>query len=960
MNKYRLNQILEVLLFPLIDSEQGKSDYFLSCYRAYHRFIKSDDRSVSASEAGRKNAEFRRAKRVLNAYLTERNHWRIKTEDEVEMLWNLFFPLPEVEKYMEYTRKNRINHSNLEIISSYYILKIISGVSQALITYRDGVASIKQWKGKSKNKVEEILNGDAVFDKLETWNLLCRFTVPDIYIVAAAVENDLGMEALYEQGPNLALMDKLLIKVMQRGVAENHLHFNVGLDYETGWLYYTDLSFISKMEEKNWSRDNLTRLEMSLFRCLSALYFEGKEQKAGFRRWLDRIVPGEIRDIMLRLYCGEYEGEVERGCIHKIDKIYRKLKEGLTEERDYLLGAVYEEYLEYKTSSEFILLFQSYQYVKCCMEDPFFARLFLQYLRLKNEYYYKIHEKYTLQGLKYFQTQYNAAKRAEKTALGGNDLLVELFRSQARMEYLKKLEIRIAPDIDEVGWSFFEYNKCRKYILYQLYGQICKVFESYKRFIMEDTIGVRRTRNLLHREKLKGLSTEERKSIQEELRNSSANIPVLGIVFHFIKGEFLEDVSGDYCWKKEILSGERRVSGRMHRRYFIQNMAVALEEIRQTIPGIDEYIVGIDAASDENVMEPWMFAPAYKLIRSQEVTRPVVKVTNGRTSFSRVQNIGFTYHVGEDFRHIVSGLRHIDEVLEEFRYKAGDRLGHALALGVSAEQWAADNEVVAVPVLEHMENLLWIWGICIHGDLDLPVKTGVLEDRIIGIVHELYPCWETITIQMLYQTYKMKFDLSHREIAQRKADEEYRCSCWDNAGKDCQNIWTEETLLLTHYCPVFEERYREIKLVAVTKDEIALYRHLQEYLIHKIQRKGIYIEANPTSNITIGEFSNMKEHPVFYLGKQNEKADYHVMLTINSDDPAVFNTNVENELAYIYYEAEAKGMAKEETLEWIDKIRQNGMNASFIQKEKDAGRIIEEVEKIIRAVRKMLYEGALM
>ena len=167
-------------------------------------------------------------------------------------------------------------------------------------------------------------------------------------------------------------------------------------------------------------------------------------------------------------------------------------------------------------------------------------------------------------------------------------------------------------------------------------------------------------------------------------------------------------------------------------------------------------------------------------------------------------------------------------------------------------------------------------------------------------------------------------------------------------------------MLLTHYCPVFEERYREIKLVAVTKDEIALYRHLQEYLIHKIQRKGIYIEANPTSNITIGEFSNMKEHPVFYLGKQNEKADYHVMLTINSDDPAVFNTNVENELAYIYYEAEAKGMAKEETLEWIDKIRQNGMNASFIQKEKDAGRIIEEVEKIIRAVRKMLYEGALM
>lgn len=59
-----------------------------------------------------------------------------------------------------------------------------------------------------------------------------------------------------------------------------------------------------------------------------------------------------------------------------------------------------------------------------------------------------------------------------------------------------------------------------------------------------------------------------------------------------------------------------------------------------------------------------------------------------------------------------------------------------------------------------------------------------------------------------------------------------------------------------------------------------------------------------------------------------------MFVTVNSDDPAVFNTNVENELAYIYYAAEAQGEAKSDVLEWVDKIRQYGMDASFIQNEK--------------------------
>ena len=108
---------------------------------------------------------------------------------------------------------------------------------------------------------------------------------------------------------------------------------------------------------------------------------------------------------------------------------------------------------------------------------------------------------------------------------------------------------------------------------------------------------------------------------------------------------------------------------------YVENIARALEEIREAIPGLNEYIVGIDAASDENAMEPWMFSPAYKVIRSHKFIKPVMEAESGGERFKRIQNIGFTYHVGEDFRHVISGLRHVDEVLEEFSYKAGTDWG---------------------------------------------------------------------------------------------------------------------------------------------------------------------------------------------------------------------------------------------------------------------------------------------
>ena len=71
---------------------------------------------------------------------------------------------------------------------------------------------------------------------------------------------------------------------------------------------------------------------------------------------------------------------------------------------------------------------------------------------------------------------------------------------------------------------------------------------------------------------------------------------------------------------------------------------------------------------------------------------------------------------------------------------------------------------------------------------------------------------------------------------------------------------------------------------------------------------------------------------------------------VNSDNPVIFNTNVENELAYIYYAAEYQGHSKEHVLAWVDTIRQNGLDGSFVLEEKEPWRILDEVEQIMEAL----------
>ena len=136
-------------------------------------------------------------------------------------------------------------------------------------------------------------------------------------------------------------------------------------------------------------------------------------------------------------------------------------------------------------------------------------------------------------------------------------------------------------------------------------------------------------------------------------------------------------------------------------------------------------IRGLDVAGDENLVKIEVYAPALRWLR---------KGLTANLNQPQVDH-GFHYsvHAGEDFAHPLSGMRHLDETVEFCEMTVGDRLGHALAIGIDPLDWFEKHGEVILNVEEHFDNLVWAWHYAtqMSASFNLACKvTPILERRI--------------------------------------------------------------------------------------------------------------------------------------------------------------------------------------------------------------------------------------
>lgn len=964
MNKHRSTQILEILLLPYTDKDKKGSLVTASFFQSYSRLLSEDSIGIAQNAERRKLMnEYAQARKRLVDYLTEKSTYKPGNLDDIYMLFELYFPKDMILQIRGDTIENKLR--------TFYFYNL-KRIAHSLLTFRDGTAAIRTWKnGRSDQYGEDIFGLSKAFDKVEIWNNLSRIITADTLTALFTVMCGLDITALYGQSSMISLSDKLLSKVLKKGVAETHLHLNASYDFQTVWEKNMDLNLWRRILERRPGLPevylNLLFTESVIRICLILFLNEKYESQKGmdFEGYVSCCLTKYIKDFLLHALS-------EEAKIHQnMDDNERMLSFFLTDyasfgQEDYLFQDIYRKYKGLHTGSELIFLYQCFSYLEQ-KEDCVFRRFFLRYIRLKNSFYNQCAQRNGVQGLDLFQRFFANVKKAALVNDDMRTLIRAGLQKHLNMAFLKKLEVRTAPEYGSGIVFSLEYEKVRMDLKKSLLKQTEQILSVYRMLMLERLLSVEEAEIIADRERYDGkyCSVQELKK-KYVIPFKEIQFPAIGIVFHFLKRESVDDIAGFFCWRGIEDDLVKYSNHRLVLRHRLANLAKAIEELRSEIPYLHEYIVGIDAASNENASEPWILSPAFHAIRTRKQVKPVLRTMDSQ--YQKIANIGFTYHVGEDFRHPLSGLRHSDEVIDRFFYKSGDRLGHAIVLGMDVERWVKENEAVGMKAREEMENYLWLWGKMMYSGWDAPIQINVLEGRILRLAEEIYDTAKqqsvhNMNVDMLYKAYNLKFAVNHEEILKECLSQDMG----GNNGNFCQysrdacpvsgySFWNEKKLLCTQYCPVFERRCERVRLVPVCEADIPLLQYIQDKLINKIERMGIFIETNPTSNLTIGEIQQMSSHPIFKLNALTDvPGSHHAMVTINADDPCVFHTDVENETAYIYHALEHDGYQKEQILSWIDKVRDYGLKSSFVSEIKDAETMLFEITEILNAIQYRVY-----
>jgi len=422
-------------------------------------------------------------------------------------------------------------------------------------------------------------------------------------------------------------------------------------------------------------------------------------------------------------------------------------------------------------------------------------------------------------------------------------------------------------------------------------------------------------------------------------------------VQHFIK----ENDKTSYKKEKDKLLSWRRCRHSQLRKT-IEKQAKAIAGLREGISDVNNRIAGIDAASSEFNARPEVFAQAFRFLKNFR--------NKGRFDLLKdfeLHELKATFHAGEDFYDIVDGLRTIDEAIKFLNLGEGDRIGHALALGVSPKDYyQSKGNTLSLPKQWHLDNISWLISrISKYNLFQFSQYRDYLGWQFQNLFHEIYESFENndknkvaITPELYYEAWKLRGDNPFLYNQEGKFSEAQHITFWSKSGvnwryplEGAKRKFSVVNGLYYHYHfnPSVKEKGNEIVEFKVLPDYIKVVEEVQKCFQQEIAQKHLGIETNPSSNYLIGTFRRYDKHPIinfFNLGLETDpekiKNCPQLFVSINTDDQGVFNTYLENEYALM---ALALEKVKDENgnlvyhpamiYDWLDRIRRMGLEMSF-------------------------------
>lgn len=404
--------------------------------------------------------------------------------------------------------------------------------------------------------------------------------------------------------------------------------------------------------------------------------------------------------------------------------------------------------------------------------------------------------------------------------------------------------------------SFSERTYFRRF--FQLAGNELKNIRMIEgRFAPKETLG--EDEKILNKIRLGWENFEQsyrEKQENEELHPVACKLrkPKLKLVAHFIK---TVEKSPD----PDIRFREKRQD--------LMRRAEALVYLKESGSENSKLVCSIDAASSEFDTPPEVFSCCYRYLRNAGYRH-------------------FTFHVGEDFFHILSGLRAIYEAVMFLNLQRTDRIGHATACGVSAEVWLANmGKRMLIRRGEYLDDLIFAFYLINQSDdaelkAVLPSIANRIETLCFYVYDKYYP------IALLIEAWK-----------KRHMDPEKILT--ESLKQPSPKMNPAEQLFLIYHRQETVKKYNEIMDVGTEELlDCTQLTKLQWLVLKFLHEHEIVIETLPTSNVIIGHHHSFETYHL-YNWYQWKKAGHSMPpIVVGSDDAGIFATNIYNEYSNIY------------------------------------------------------------
>lgn len=337
----------------------------------------------------------------------------------------------------------------------------------------------------------------------------------------------------------------------------------------------------------------------------------------------------------------------------------------------------------------------------------------------------------------------------------------------------------------------------------------------------------------------------------------------------------------------------------------------------KSYPKLKRWVRGIDGAGNELHASPEYFAPIFRQCTAHGLHHK-------------------TFHAGEDFPHLLSGIRYMLEALEFLNLQAGDRLGHGIAMGIDPLLWI--NRMPQTIIIKRGDwflSILAAWRLMCKQPIGLEkvahtliAELGARSVELFGRHLSPYECEHSMSLRSLSlpEVYSW-FNNDQQMPITGPLNAHWR--------KEIEAVHTKATANPT----AFEVYWRwqsdkelwgkSEELIEVKSDflQASHYLLLQQALMHEVADRGVVIETLPTSNVRISQYKHFSEHHALRWMKAPSAAqpnDPDILVSLGSDDPGIFSTDIEAEFHHLFLALKNTKLNEAEALQRVAQVNERG------------------------------------